>query len=369
MGRSDDMSRRKKKKIIIIGISILVVILLMIGLYFYGLTSVSKNDEKVTFTVESGTSTRRIIDKLYEAKLLKSKISSLIYIKFNDDILIKAGTYELNRNNNTKEIFEIISGNNAIQDVITVTFVEGKRLVDYVSVISEKFGYSEKEILEVISDNDYLRELINKYAFLDESILNSDIYYPLEGYLFPATYEFYKDASIKTIIEKMLDKTKNVLDNYNTSLNEADYDIHEIFTIASIIENESIGKEADILYCQNNKTEKYIDRHVVSQVIYKRLNTNMSLGMDVTTYYGVKKSLKEELTLSDLNDNNAYNTRRTDFLGLPVGPICNPSEASIKAALNPSDTDCVYFYAEISTGELHFAKTYSQFQTLIQKYS
>lgn len=152
----------------------------------------------------------------------------------------------------------------------------------------------------------------------------------------------------------MLDKTKEILDNYSVSLKDSDYNIHEILTMASIIENETMYSE---------------DREIVSQVIYKRLGMNMSLGMDVTTYYGVKKELGEDLTTLDINDKNAYNTRPTDFLGLPVGPICNPSEASIKAALNPSDTNYVYFYAEITTGKLHFAKTYSEFQELIRLYS
>lgn len=344
----------KKKQIIIVAICILVVILFIVGLYFYGLTAVSKTSDKVTFTIESGTSTSKVIDDLYEAKIIKSKISTLIYVKLNNDIIIQAGTYELDRNKNVEEIFEMLSGGKVIKDTITITFIEGKRITHYASLISEKFGYSESEIISTLSDTDYLKELIKKYEFLDESILNSDLYYPLEGYLFPATYEFYKTASIKDIIEKMLDKTGNVLDNYNASLDESDYNIHEILTMASIIENETMYKE---------------DREIVSQVIYKRLNTNMSLGMDVTTYYGVRKELSEELTRLDINDNNAYNTRPTSFLGLPVGPICNPSEASIKAALNPSDTDYVYFYAEISTGKLHFAKTYSEFQELIRMYS
>ncbi|MBQ8901486.1 MAG: endolytic transglycosylase MltG [Bacilli bacterium] len=343
----------KKKGIILVVIGILVVILLMIGLYFYGLTSVSNKSEKVTFKVESGTSTKFVINNLYEAKLLKSKISSIIYVKLNNDIMIQAGTYELDRKYDTKEIFEILSGGRVINGTVTVTFIEGKRLTDYVKTISDKFGYSEKDVLEVLNDNNYLKELIKKYDFLDDTILNSNIYYPLEGYLFPATYEFYKDASIKTIIEKMLDKTKNVLDNYSTSLEESDYNIHEILTMASIIENETMVPE---------------DRSIASQVIYKRLSINMSLGMDVTTYYGVQKALSETLTKSDLESENAYNTRRTSFLGLPVGPICNPSEASIKAALNPSDTDYIYFYADIKTGKLHFAKTYSEFQNLIQIY-
>ena len=123
--------------------------------------------------------------------------------------------------------------------------------------------------------------------------------------------------------------------------------------MASIIEKEAV---------------KTNDRYTVSEVIYKRLSLNMSLGMDVTAYYGVKKALSETLTTSDLNDRNAYNTRRLDFIGLPVGPICNPTERSIMAALNPSETNYLYFYAEVSSGKLHFAETYSEFQNLIKKY-
>jgi len=358
----------KKKQIIIVVICILVVILFIVGLYFYGLTAVSKKSDKVTFTVENGMSTKSVINELCEGKIIKSKISTMIYIKLNNDIMIQAGTYELDRNNSTTEILKKLSEGKVKRDTITITFIEGKKIVDYAKVISEKFGYTEDDIISTISDTDYLKELINKYDFLDNSILNSDLYYPLEGYLFPATYEFYKNASIKDIIEKMLDKTGNVLDNIGIAFEEADYSIHEILTIASIIENESVGKIADVKYCSGSENE-YIDRYVVSQVIYTRLDSNISLGMDVTTYYGVNKSLKEELTQSDLNQKNAYNTRRTDFKGLPVGPISNPSSNSIKAAINPSDTNCVYFYADITTSELHFARTDSQFQELIRLYS
>lgn len=360
-----------KKKIIIVGVAILTIILLMVGMYFYGLTSVSKESEKVTFTA-SGTG-KKIINDLYDAKLIKSKIVSSIYLKLHRNIVIKAGDYELDRSYNTKQIFRIISGNNAIKNTISVRFIEGKRIVDYAKVISDNFGYTEEEVLNTLNDKNYLNKLIDKYDFLTTDILNSNIYYPLEGYLFPDTYEFYKDSSIKVIIEKMLDKTKKVLDNYSTSLKKGDKSIHEILTIASIIESESKFNE---------------DRAIVSQVIYKRLDLKMNLGMDVTAAYGYKISLKEFEELAKkgkaslvLSDNNAYNTRNTEFLGLPVGPICSPRKLSIEAALNPSDTDYIYFYADVYgmdengycnnklAGKLHFAKNQSEFQVIKNKYS
>lgn len=351
-----------KKKIIIILIAIFTIVLLMAGMYFYGLTRVSKESEIVAFTASG--SGKKVINDLYEAGLIKSKIASSIYLKLHSNLVIKAGTYDLDRSFDTEKIIRIICGNNAKKDTINVTFKEGKRLVDFAKVISDNFGYSESEIIETLSDKDYLNTLINKYTFLTNDILNSDIYYPLEGYLFPDTYEFYKSSSIKIIVEKMLDKTGKVLDNSGASLSGKS--IHEILTIASIIENESMHAS---------------DRSIVSQVIYKRLDMNMSLGMDVTTYYGVKKALSETLTSSDLATKNAYNTRNTEFIGLPVSPICNPSKSSIEAALNPSDTDYIYFYADVYgmnedgtcnkslAGKLHFAKTYSEFQNLINKYS
>ena len=345
--------KKSVKRIIIAVICILVLILLMVGMYFYGLTSVSKTSEKVKFNIESGSSTKEIVNDLAKSKLIKSRLATLIYLKLNRNIIIQAGTYELDRSLDTKEIFEKLNSGAIIKNTVTITFVEGKKITDYAKLISDKLGYSEDEIYKVINDETYLKELIQKYDFLDDSILNKNIYYPLEGYLFPATYEFYKDESIKSILEKMLAKSGEVLDNYSVAINASKYNIHEILTMASIIENETMVKE---------------DRPIVSQVIYKRLDMNMALGMDVTTYYGVRKSLSENLTSSDIDSKNAYNTRNTSFVGLPVGPISNPSEDSIKAVFNPSSTSYVYFYAD-KEGKLHFANTYAEFQDLKRKYS
>ena len=347
--------KKSVKRIIIVVICILVVILLMIGMYFYGLTSVSKKSEIVKFNIESGTSKKEIVDNLAKSKLIKSKIATLIYLKLNRNIIIQAGTYELDRKLDTKEIFEKLNSGSTIKNTVTITFIEGKKVTDYAKLIHEKLGYSEDEIYKVIKDQEYLKELIQKYDFLDDSILNSNLYYPLEGYLFPATYEFYKDESIKSILEKMLDKCGNVLDNYSAAINSSKYSIHEILTMASIIENETMAKD---------------DRPIVSEIIYKRLDSNMALGMDVTTSYGVQKEIVDGLSDSDLDSQNAYNTsvRNKTVKGLPVGPISNPSEDSLKAVFNPASTSYLYFYAD-KDGKLHFANTYAEHQELIRQYS
>lgn len=341
-----------KKKIIIVLISILVVILILIGLYFYGLTSVSKNSELVSFNVSSGNGIKKVINDLYEAKIIKSKISANIYILMHRDLIVQAGNYELNRNFDIKEIFRRLNSGELYDSEVRITFIEGRRLTEYMTKIEEIFGISEEEILAVLNDKEYLQYLIEKYEFIGEEILNEELYYSLEGYMFPATYTFGKRATIKEIIEKTLDKTKEVLDNYSALISSSSFTTHEILTMASIIENETMRSE---------------DRAVASQVIHKRLDVNMNLGMDVTTYYGAKKALGEPLTQVDLNEKNAYNTRNTSFKGLPVGPISSPSEASIKAALEPSDTNYLYFYADTS-GKLHFAESYEEFLKLVEEY-
>ena len=127
--------------------------------------------------------------------------------------------------------------------------------------------------------------------------------------------------------------------------------IHQILTLASLVEQEAVTKE---------------DRALVAGVFYNRLKINMSLGSDVTTYYAAKKTLKESLTKEELTDCNGYNTRCLTMKGLPVGPIANPSLTSIEAALNPTQNDYYYFVADTSK-KVYFNKTINEHNQTIAK--
>ena len=237
-------------------------------------------------------------------------------------------------------------------NTIAITFVEGKNINDYIDLIADKLAIAKSEVKATFEDKEFMQELVEKYDFLTDSILNDNIYYALEGYLYPDTYEFNENISVKDVIKRMLDNTKLKLTELEIN---KDYSLHEILTMASIAELEAV-----------NET----DRSKVAQVIYKRLNMGKGLGMDVTTYYAVKKKLGEELTMNDLRSTSPYNTSESNIsmVGkLPVGPICNPSLESIKAVLNPSDTDYVYFYANIKTHEVFFANTYEEFLDIQRK--
>lgn len=346
-----------KRKIIIIASAIFSFFALcIIGLIiFYNLSlrEVSRSaTDNIVFVVESGTSSKNIINSLYEKNLIRNKIVGYVYLKMHGSIILQAGVYDLNKSMSLPEIIDNISNGKVVDNSISITFIEGKRLSTYVEQISEAFPYSKDEILEKIEDKTYLEDLIDKYWFLTDEILDDKLYYALEGYLYPNTYQFSEDSSIENIIEKMLDATGSILDNYREEIEQSGYTVHEILSMASIIELEAVTKD---------------DRSMVSQVIHKRLDIGMTLGMDVTSYYGVQKNMSEELTVNDLSNNNPYNTRV--IYGLPIGPICNSNVESVFAVFSPSETNYLYFYADIKTGKVYFAETESEFYELIKKYS
>lgn len=345
---------KNKKVLIILGV-LIVIGTLVIGYGILSLRPVSKTNDEVTFVIKPGTNKLDIINDLSKANLIRNKYIAMAYVFFSSKSNLQAGTYIINRADSTIEIINQIGVGNTkeVPATVRITFVEGARFVDYAKLISNNFDIEYEDIISKAEDKKYLKSLIDKYWFIDDSILDSDLYYPLEGYLAPNTYEFYQDASIETIFEKLLSQMEAVLEPFEKELDANDYSIHEILTMASIIEKEAL-----------NKT----DRETVSQVIYTRLNSGMTLGMDVTTYYGVFKDMTDGLTISDLNDKNPYNTRHKDFMGLPAGAICNPSIESITASLNPSDTDYVYFFADVNTGKVYFAKTYEEFKAIEHKF-
>lgn len=342
----------KKRLIIIIGV-ILVVVLIMILLYFYGLTAVSKEDKVVAFSISSGEGKTEIIDKLDEKGLIKSKISAYIYVALHRNLNLQAGDYELKTNMSLKEILNQFHEGDIVEEdhTFSLTFVEGKRLPYYANIIAEATGSTKDEVIEKLSNQEYLKGLIDKYWFLTDDILNSDIYYPLEGYLFASTYEFYQGSSVEDIVKRMLDGMEEVLDDYKEEIEASKYSIHELLTLASIVEVE--GSTSD-------------DRAGVAGVFYNRLNSGWSLGSDATTYYAAKIDFSErDLYMSEINDINAYNTRPAAMAGkLPVGPICSPSQESIEAVLHKGDHDYYYFVAD-KTGKTYFTKTNAEHEAVI----
>ena len=151
----------------------------------------------------------------------------------------------------------------------------------------------------------------------------------------------------------MLDKMGNVLEQYKDEIEKSKYSIHEILTIASIIETESMSSDG---------------RKDVASVIYNRLNTGMAIQSDVTTYYAVKVDMGErDLYQKELDTYNAYNTRGPNMEGkLPIGPVASVSKSSIEAALEPTSTDYLFFVAD-KNGKVYFSKTSSEHNQIISE--
>ena len=343
---------RRKKVFLTILFLILILITSFILIFVHSLSPVNKKDEKIIlFTVEKGWGKNKIINELKNKDLIRSEFFSKIIIKVKNKELY-AGTYKLSKDLSTNEIISMLEDQNNVEnESIKITFVEGKRLSTYVKQISDNFNYSEEEINNKLSDKDYLNKLINEYWFINDDILNEQIYYPLEGYLYPDTYEFKKNSSIEEIIAKMLDNMDVKLSNYKEEIKLSNYSIHQLLTLASIVELEGVNSN---------------DRAMVAGVFYNRLNSNMSLGSDVTTYYAVGKDFSRDLSQKDLDSCNGYNTRGTCVSGLPVGPICSSSLSSISAVIEPTENDYYYFVAD-KEKNTYFSKTSSEHTQTVSK--
>ena len=335
----------QKKLILIPFILFIIMIISFVIIFIYSLSPVdSKNESVIPFTVEKGWGKNKIITELKKSDLIRSEFFSKVIIKLKNKELY-AGTYKLSKELSTNEILEKISNQDNIENEgITITFVEGKRLTTYVSQIANNFKLSEEAILEKMSNKDYLNILIDKYWFLTEDILNENIYYPLEGYLYPDTYEFKKNSTLEEIIEKFLNNMQSKLEDYKDDVEVGKYKIHEFITLASIVELEGVNSA---------------DRGKIAGAIYNRLNKGQSLESDVTTYYAEQKDFSKDLTYKELNNCNSYNTRGTCVRGLPVGPICNAGLASLSAAIEPVENDYLYWVAD-KYKTTYFSKTYSE---------
>lgn len=344
---NDNLTRKITKKFNKVFISIIVICTIVfcgsISFFIINLTPTDKNNDiEILFTLSSGWSQRKTAQELKRAGLIKNDIVFILYSKISNKNTYLAGEYSLKKNMSVDEILDSINkGGNLHVDVMNVTFVEGKRFTYYASLIEEKFGISKESIIEKCKNKEYLTTLINKYWFLTDDILNSNLYYPLEGYLYPDTYEFHSKSSIETIIGKMLDAMETHLNPYKEKIVTSGMSVHSLLTIASVVELEAVTSD---------------DRVIVAGLFNNRINNNWRLESDVTTYYAEQKELSDKLYMSEINRCNAYNTRGTCVKGLPVGPICSPSYTSIIAAIEPANTGYFFFVAD-THNKLYFATT------------
>ncbi len=348
--------RRKfsfKKTALFLIVLIILVVVIFLGLYKFETSAVSNDTKAITITVDKGNNYYTIAKMLKEKKLIKSEFFYKIFLKLHKPERIEAGAYDLNGAMSVSEIVETLCNKENIKDTsLKLTFREGLNVHAIAQIIEKKTGIKEEEFLNKISDETYIDTLKSKYWFITDDVKNPNIYYDLEGYLYPDTYVLEKDeVSLDNLLDKIMENTNKKLTPLKETVEQNNYSIHQLITLASLIELEAVTDS---------------DRALVAGVFYNRLNNNWSLGSDVTTYYAANKAMTEKLTKEELNACNGYNTRCMTMKGLPSGPIDNPSISAIKAAINPTDTDCYYFVAD-SEKKVHFTKNLNEHNAIIAK--
>lgn len=337
------------KKIVLVVLALVVIAMVSICIWYNtSVSPVKGDDNKYTVEIPMGSGVATIAQKLEDEGLIKSGLAFRIYVKLNNVSNFQAGTYEMTKNMSVEEIIKLLqTGKVASEDVISITFVEGKNMRWVAKKIAETTNNTEQDVYSLLENEEYIDSLIDKYWFITDEIKNKDIYYPLEGYFFPDTYQFEnKDVEVEKIFETLLNQMEKKLNTYKTEIQSSEYTVHQILSAAAIIENEAVFDK---------------DRKDVSSVIYNRLKANMAIQSDVTTYYAFKIDMGErDLFASELNTYNAYNTRGPNMAGkLPVGPISMIGISSIEAAIKPTKTSYLYFVAD-KNGNVFFTNTYEE---------
>lgn len=319
-------------------IAVIIIAARFIWLYrAMGMAADSQNDTKVTVTIPDGSSSREI-GNILDKKGLLSSVSAFNMKTAFDGAEYKAGTYQMAPSMTMDEIEEMLEKGADTSNTVKVTIPEGYNIQQIASKVADAGICTSDEFLKEAADGQF------DYDFISQTISGEK---RLEGYLYPDTYEFYKNASAHDVIDKMLSRFNEI---YSEAAKTADssitskYSEQQIVTVASLVEREA-------------KLDS--ERPEVASVVYNRLDKGMKLQFCSTVQYALGK-VKARLYNSDLKVDSPYNTYINE--GLPPGPIASPGRASIEAALKPAKTDYLYFVVSSKgDGSHNFAATGDDF--------
>ena len=348
---------------VLVGLTVLVLVIgigMTVWNKLYGsfLAPVDPADEaEYTFEIQSGQSLNRVASNLESADLIRSKTIFKYYCEFAGMAQkIQTGTSSRKKDRTMTEIADRLTTGDGNPLVRNITLIPGETVEEFAAkLVKNGVLEDDKAFLAACRDGKAFRE----YYYIDDVLTSGhpeERKYVLEGYLSPNTYEVYVTASAEEIIRKLLSQTEAAFPvELQDRAEELGLTMDQTLTLASLIEKEA--KESDFAR--------------VSAVFHNRLKANMRLESDVTIHYitGIRKMA---LADSDLTVNSPYNTYQVN--GLPVGPICNPSPAAIRAALYPDETmiaeKYLYFCAkEPESGELYFSKTLDQHRRAVEAYA
>jgi UPF0755 protein len=330
-------------------VKILVIIFIIsaaafggVSYWLYSSLNKSHQHDKANqfIVIPKGSSPTEIIDKLAAEGVIPSAMPTLIYLRtFGDASKLRAGDYQFDSPITPLQVIKELEKGE--ERTIKVTIPEGFTRFDIAKRIAEKFPTNppmdEKAVLALMDDTSLIKDI-------------SPTAKNLEGYLYPSTYNFPIGTKPNDVIKKMVEQFKKIWKpEWSDRARQLGRTPQEIVTIASLIETES----------------KYDDeRAIVASVIYNRLNKNIALAIDQTAVYIAKMENRWDGTInkSDLASSSPYNTRK--FAGIPPGPITSPSESAIEAALNPKQTDYIFYVLNVekNDGSHNFYASAAEFE-------
>jgi len=338
-------------------------------------------DDYVMLEIRSGMRPSDVVDALYENELIRnSTIASWLvrlrgwgFIEGNWNA-IQAGEYRVYAGQSLDEMFTMFTQGDVHTAEIPVVYVivpEGALLTWIAHLFGRALEMDSDYFLELWSDVDFLTELIEEYWFLTDEILNPDLYYPLEGYIYPIRHEIPVSAieaeDGRAITRAALDMTGRRLADIRGQIHASDMTLHEILAFAAIIEAE---------------TQEPADMPGVVGVFQNRLDSdsfNRHLETDATIQYLLEERVTQVLYVH-LTIESPFNTYLNP--GLPPGPINSPSAHAIAAVLNPMNHGYYFFITDMfgcyveegsdaeysAPGRKIFATTYSEHRDNLERY-
>lgn len=368
-------TNRLARKISTVLITFILILLIGTGLfgYYYVSSALKPLDAKSTKYVQveipSGSGNRMIGKILEKAGVIKNAAVFNYYTKFRNYGNLQSGYYNLQKSMSLDDIAKALQkgGTTTPQAPVLgkVLIPEGYTIKQIAKAVTsnantkkktDKTPFTSKEFFKTVQDKDFISKMVKKYPKLLGSLPDSSkVTYQLEGYLFPATYNYEKKTSVEDLIDSMLAAMDANMQNYYDTIESQGKTVNEILAMASLVEKE--GSTDD-------------DRKKIAGVFYNRIDQDMPLQSNIAVLYamgklGEKTTLKEDANINTKikSPYNVYTNK-----GLMPGAVDNPGLSAIKAAVEPESTDDLYFVADVTTGEVYYAKTYEEHSANVEKY-
>ncbi|QIL46998.1 endolytic transglycosylase MltG [Vagococcus coleopterorum] len=349
------------KKIVTIVLSAVVLISVVAGFAFYkywqnGLQPLNPKDhDMVQVEIPLGTSNKQIGNILEKSDVIKSGLVFNYYVKANNISDFKGGFYQMSPDMKLVDIAKMLQQGGSDEPTALadgrITIPEGSSLYQIAEIMEKNTDVKVDEFIDAAKNPKLFDKLYESYPELLESVKDAkDVRYRLEGYLFPASYNYYKENGVDDLITQMVKRSAEVMAQRKADIAASKLTVQELLTLASLVEKEGVELE---------------DRQNIAQVFLNRIDEEMPLQSDISILYAMDEH-KVHLSNKDTQVDSPYNLYTNKGYG--PGPFNSPSEEAIDAVLHPKENDYIYFLADVSTHKVYFAKTYEEHLKLKEEY-